>query len=131
GLRIGRRVEQALQVAAVGEDECRAVTDDACRLVDGLPGCDVIGDTGNDVAVHLDLAHVAGRCARATTAHPVAPPASATNSRRFIRSAALPTAEGMKREVASPSIILRLLEAFIVNPILRRHNGADSVAKSD
>src|SRR5215468_1989925 len=59
-LRICRWIEQALQVAAVGQHERRTFAHDLSRLVNALPWRDVVSDAG-DVAVRLDFAHVDGR----------------------------------------------------------------------
>src|SRR6516165_6652028 len=59
-LRVCRRIEQALQVAAVREHEGRALAHDLSRLVNALPWRDVIGDAGDDIAVRFHFAHVDG-----------------------------------------------------------------------
>src|SRR6516165_6030263 len=59
-LRVCRRIEQALKVAAVREHEGRALAHDLSRLVNALPWRDVVGDASDDVAVGLHFAHVDG-----------------------------------------------------------------------
>ena len=57
-LGIAGRIEQALDVAAVGEREGTALSVELRRAVAALPGRDVIGDAGNDITIQLDTAHV-------------------------------------------------------------------------
>src|SRR5262245_25240359 len=64
-LRITGRVEEALNVATVGEHEGRALSVEFCRLVAPLPWRDVVGEAGDDVAVEIDAPHVDRRAAHA------------------------------------------------------------------
>src|SRR5215831_16858423 len=57
-LWIGWWVEKTLQMAAVRQHKGRIVAVDLGCLVDRLPRCDVIGETGDDIAVELDAPHV-------------------------------------------------------------------------
>src|SRR4051812_8149649 len=62
-LWIGRWIHDALDVATRGEHEVDLATQDMSGLIAGLPGCDVVGDPGDDVGGHPDLRHV-DRCAQ-------------------------------------------------------------------
>src|SRR5262245_59045074 len=58
GFRIAGRVEQALQMTAVRQDECRILAHDPGCPIHRLPRRDVIGHASDDIAVDLDLFHV-------------------------------------------------------------------------
>src|SRR5258708_20469445 len=58
GLRIGRRVDEALEMAAVRKHEGRPLAHDLGGLVHTLPRSDVVGHAGDHVTVDLGSAHV-------------------------------------------------------------------------
>src|SRR5262245_58448360 len=57
-LGIAGRIEQALNMTAVGEHEGAALTVELRCAVAALPGRDVIGQPADDVAVKVESAHV-------------------------------------------------------------------------
>src|SRR5262249_57016938 len=57
-LGIARRIDEALNVAAVGEHEGAALAIEPGRIVAALPGRDVISQAGEDLAVQIEEAHV-------------------------------------------------------------------------
>src|SRR6266436_10204283 len=58
GFRIGRRVDEALEMAAIRKHEGRPLAHDLRSLVHTLPGSDVVGHAGDHVTVDLGSAHV-------------------------------------------------------------------------
>src|SRR5262249_46301461 len=58
GLGVTGRAEQALDMAAVGEHEGAAVSEELSRLVDASPRRDVICHAGDDIAVHIYATHL-------------------------------------------------------------------------
>src|ERR1700722_7925060 len=58
--RIGRRIKQTLQMAAVREDERGLIAEDLGGPVYRLPWGDVVSDTGDDIGLRLDAAHIDG-----------------------------------------------------------------------
>ena len=58
GFRIARRVQKALQVAGIRQNECRIVAIEARRLVDRFPWRDVVGRAADDIGRVVDLGHV-------------------------------------------------------------------------
>src|SRR6266481_3293386 len=58
--RVGRWIEQALQMAAVREHEGGVFAQDLSRLVNALPRRDVVGHARDDIGVRGDFAHVDG-----------------------------------------------------------------------
>src|ERR1700738_1216371 len=57
-LGIAGRIEQTLDMAAIGEHEGAALSVELRRAVAALPWRDVIGHAGNDISVQLDTAHI-------------------------------------------------------------------------
>src|SRR3990167_1723312 len=58
GFGVARRVENALDVPAIGQNEALAATDQQARAIDRVPGGDVIVDPGDVEAVDRDLLQV-------------------------------------------------------------------------
>ena len=63
-LWIARRIDQALNMPAIGEHESAALAVDPGRIVAALPRRDVITQPRDDVAVEIHLRHVERRAAR-------------------------------------------------------------------
>src|SRR5262245_29698774 len=57
-------IDEALNVAAVGEHEGAALAVEFRRVVAALPRRDVIGQPGDDIAVQVEEAHVERRAAK-------------------------------------------------------------------
>src|SRR5690606_41312933 len=55
---VARRIENALDMAAVGQDEATVAAEQQGRAIDRVPGRDVIVDTGHAEAVDVDLGQV-------------------------------------------------------------------------
>src|SRR4051812_37595171 len=58
GLWVAGRIYQALDMTAVGQDERAAFAKEFRGFVATLPRRDVVGGAADDVAVHVDAAHV-------------------------------------------------------------------------
>src|SRR5262249_36906066 len=67
-LGIAGRIDEALDVTAVGEHEGASLAIELGGVVAALPRRDVIGEPGENITVQIEEAHVEGRAAKLETA---------------------------------------------------------------